>query len=99
MAVTSENYQHAIEILKDRFGKKQYIINAHMQELLKLNNSPNETGPQLRSIFDNLNVHVRGLEAMGITSERYGSLLIPVVMSRMPSEITLQVARKIEGDE
>jgi len=55
--------------------------------------------PQLRSIFGNLNAHVRGSEAMGSTSERYGSLLTPVVMSRMPLEITLQVARKIEEDE
>ena len=99
LAITGENYQNAIETLKYRFGKKQFVVNAHMQELLKLNNAPNESVPQLRSIFDNLNVHVRGLEALGITSERYGSLLIPVVMSRMPSEIIRQVARKMNLDE
>ena len=45
--ITGENYDHAIETLKDHFRKKQFIINAHMQELLKLNNSPNETVTQL----------------------------------------------------
>ena len=29
-----------------------------------------------------------------MSSEKYGSLLIPVIISRMPSEISLQVARK-----
>ena len=99
LAITGENYQHAVETLKDRFDKKQFVVNAHMQELLKLNNTPNETVPQLTSIYDNLNAHVRGLEALGITSERYGSLLIHVAMLRMPSEIMQQVARQMDGDE
>ena len=84
LAITGENYQHAIETLKDRFGQKQYVVNVHMQQLLKLNNVPNETVRKLRSIFKNLNIHLWGLEALSITSERYDSLLIPVVMSRIP---------------
>ena len=28
-------------------------------------------------------------------AERYGSLLIPIIMDRMPKEITTQIARKI----
>ena len=99
LAITGKNYENAIETLKDRFGKKQFVVNAHMQELLTLNNAPNELVPQLRSIFDNLNIHVGGLEALGITLERYGSLLIPAVMSRMPLESTRQVARKMDRDE
>ena len=43
---------------------------------------------------DNLNVHVNGLEVMGIISERYGSLLIPALMLRMPPEITLTSCTK-----
>ena len=99
LEITGKKYQNAIETLKDRFGKKQFVVNAHMQELLTVNNTPNESVPQLRSIFDNLNMHIRGLEALGITLERYGSLLIPIVMSRMHLEITQQVARKMDGDE
>ena len=97
--LTEENYEQAIDTLKSRFGKSQQIISAHMQEILKLNTNPNETVTQLRTILDKINVHVRGLEALGITSERYGSLLIPLIMSRMPTEITLQVTRKVEEDQ
>ena len=89
--LTKDNYEQAIDTLKSRFRKYQQIISAHMQEILKLNTYPNETVTQLRTILDKINIHVRGLEALGITSERYGSLLIPLIMSHMPNEITLQV--------
>ncbi len=35
---------------------------------------------------------------MGMSPESYGSLLVPIIMSRMPREITLQVARKTTKD-
>ena len=91
---SEQNYQHAIDILKSRFGNKQQIVSAHMQALLKLQNCPNESVEQLRKIYDNINVLVRGLESLGNPMEHYGSLLIPIIMSRMPEEITIQVARK-----
>lgn len=93
--LTEQNYKHAVEILKTRFGNKQHIINEHMAALLKLQDYPNQKVSQIRYIFDNINVHVRGLETLGMPSENYGSLLIPIIMSRMPKEITTQVARKI----
>ena len=39
-------------------------------------------------------VHVRGLECLGVSSEKYGSLLVPVIISRMPEEIAIKVTRK-----
>ena len=39
-------------------------------------------------------VHVRGLEALGVRSEQYGSLLIPVIMTKFPTEISLRIARE-----
>ena len=95
LQLSEENYENAIEILKQRFGNKQQIISSHMQALLKLQGYPNEKVSQLRFIYDKINIHVRGLETLGVSAERYGSLLIPIIMSRMPSEITIQVARKI----
>jgi len=37
----------------------------------------------LRFVYDRINVHVHGLH-LGVGSDQYGSLLIPVVMSKMP---------------
>ena len=38
--------------------------------------------------------HVRGLEALGVTSAQYGSLLIPVIMTKFLSDIRLRIARE-----
>ena len=35
---------------------------------------------------------VRGLESLGVSSNQYGSLLISVIMSKLPHEIRVQVA-------
>ena len=37
--------------------------------------------------------YVRGLEALGISASQNGSFLIPVIMSKLSSEVRLQVAR------
>ena len=94
LELTEQNYLNAVEILKSRFGNKQQIISMHMQALLGLQNCPNENAKQLRFIYDSINVHVRGLEALGMSSASYGILLVPIIMARMPREITLHVARK-----
>ena len=93
------NYENVIDVLKSRFGKRQHIVTAHMQALLKLQNHPNANTQQLRSIYDKINVNVRGLQALGMPAENYGNLLIPIIMARMPREITMQVARKTATDE
>ena len=98
LQIIEENYKKAMDILNDRYGKPQRIISAHMQALLKLQTYQNDKTSDLRAIYDKIMVNIRGLESLGISSEKYGSLLIPVIMSRMPSDITLQVARKTSED-
>ena len=39
-------------------------------------------------------VHVRGLETLGVTSEQYGSLLIPVIMTKFSSDIHLRISQE-----
>ena len=48
---------------------------------------------QLRFLYDKISVNIRGLEALGVKSEQYGSLLIPIIMAKLPDEIRIQVAR------
>ena len=49
-------------------------------------------------IYDHFNVHVRSLEALGVTSEHNGSLLTPIIMSRIPENLSLQVARQVSKE-
>ena len=98
LTLSDANYDSAIDLLKERFGKSQAIITAHMEELLKVPNCTSDRSYSLRSVYDKIIIHVRGLESLEVTSDQYGSLLIPIILSKFPSEIRLRVARE-SGDD
>ena len=93
--ISQENYPKAMKMLKERFGNPQTIIGTHMKALVSLEGHPNMKTSELRALFDNINVHIRGLESLGISSDQYGCLLVPVILKRMPEDINLQVARNV----
>ena len=98
LTLSAANYDAAIDLLVKRFGKPQAIITAHMEELLKVPNCTGDRSSSLRSVYDKIIVQVRGLESLDVTSDQYGSLLIPVIMFKFPSDIRLRVARESDGD-
>ena len=93
LTLSESNYQAAVEILHERFGKTQQIISADVDELLRLPTCTWDKPGQLRIIYDKIKINVRGLESLGVKAEQYGSFLIPVIMSRLPAEVRLHVAR------
>ena len=92
LALSSDNYDSAVEILERRFGKTQQIISAHLEEILKLQPCLTDRPSSLRFLYDKLSVHVRGLSSLGVSSQEYGSRLIPIIMSKLPNEIWLEIA-------
>ena len=92
------HYQSAVEILHQRFGKPQQIISTHMDELLKIPACTSDKASQLRFVYDKISIDVRGLEALGVNSSQYGSLLIPVIMAKLPQEVRVQVASNTAED-
>ena len=93
LTLTEANYNAAVKLLQERFGRPQQIISAHMDQLLKVSPCSSDRPASLRYVYDQICVHSRGLASLGVTSHQYGSLLIPVIMSKLPSEIRLQIAR------
>ena len=67
-----------------------------MDELIKIGGYlrviSNERTHSLRFVFDKINAHVRGLATLGVGSEQYNSILIPIAMSKPPNEIRLRIA-------
>ena len=83
LTLTSGNYASAVELLKERFGKPQLIISVHIDEILKIQVSTDGRLSSLRYLYDKISVNVRGLASLGISSDQYGSILIPIVMSKL----------------
>ena len=52
----------------------------------------------LRYVYDKINVNIRGLSAMGITATQYGSLLIPIIMTKLTPELRLCIARESRNE-
>jgi len=98
LTLTEANYDSAIELLQKRFGRPKQIVASHMDELIKIPVCTNDRPQSLRSVYDQITVHIRGLAALEITSEQYGSLLMPMIMSKLPSDIRLQVARELTDE-
>lgn len=100
LPLTDANYNAAIELLKNRFGNKQVIISSHMDGLLKLTPLGNTSDVRkLRQTYDEIEAHVRGLQALEVPTESYGSFLVPVLMTKIPEDIRLLVGREMKDGE
>ena len=99
LPLTSANYKGALEILQNRFAQKQVIINAHMDTLLNLEPARSMGNIKaVRKVVDSVETNVRGLKALGIDSKQYGTLLVSILMDKLPEEIRLIISRKYKDN-
>ncbi|GBO27669.1 hypothetical protein AVEN_273866-1 [Araneus ventricosus] len=94
-SISDENYDSVVEILKNRFGRRDIIIHAHMNKLLNL--APvhrSDDIVKLRHLYDTLEIQVRSLKSLDVKPEAYSPMLISVLL---PPEITLEFNRR-NGD-
>ena len=64
-----------------------------MEELIKLPSCTIEKPSSMRFVYDKVTVHIREFAALGIKSDHYGGLLVPIVMTRLPPELRLRFIR------
>jgi len=98
LQLSDTNYDTAVSLFQERFGDPQTIISAHMDELVKLLEGTTDRQQPLRILFDKLTVHTRSLASLGKKMEEYGSLLIPIIMPKLPNEVHLRIARDSKGE-
>ena len=95
----NENYKHALDLLSERYGKPQLIISSHMNQILKVNKvTAGHKAKKLRNLYDKIESHVRSLITVGVQSDHYGPLLIPIVLDKLPDDIKLIISRKLGSD-
>ena len=92
LPMTSDNYIKATELLKERFGQKKVLINAHMESLINIPSPTNNT-TNLREFYDTCESNIRGLEALDVKADSYGNLLIPILLKKIPEELTRLIFR------
>ncbi|XP_065654791.1 uncharacterized protein LOC136081405 [Hydra vulgaris] len=98
LALTNSNFDVAMNLLKERYNNKQLLISAHMTSLLSLDKVIDiRDVSKLRKTYDNLEIQIRSLENLDITSSMYGPLLVPILMQKLPEELNLIISRQFQG--
>ncbi|GFW72419.1 reverse transcriptase domain-containing protein [Trichonephila clavipes] len=97
-ALSDDNYDNALILLKEIFGREGIVVNAHMSKLLNLypvKDSNNVIG--LRKLYDICKIQIRSLESLNVTSGMYGHLLQPILLKLLPEDLVLDFNRKQLG--
>jgi len=97
--VTDANFTTAWDILKQRFGRKSVIIRAHIKHLLNLPQIIELNINKLRKFLTSVEVNVRGLASLGVTTDAYSIFLIQIILYRLPEEINRSWFRHDSNDD
>ena len=82
-ALTADNYEAAVALLKKRFGKKNTIQRAHIDELMKVASVYNERDTsRLRALYDGVETHYRGLTAIGDDEMTHASIVVLSILDK-----------------
>ncbi|KYN27907.1 hypothetical protein ALC57_02682 [Trachymyrmex cornetzi] len=85
----AENYDKAIDRLRDRYGKSDLLIEVYVRELLKLVLNTVKVGSKISmaSLYDKLETQLRALESLNVTTEMCAAMLYPLVESALPEDL------------
>ncbi|XP_070382504.1 uncharacterized protein [Dermacentor albipictus] len=88
--VTGANYTTVIELLKERFGRRDVLIQEHLTQLLELPPVQNEKEHiGLRRPYDHLQRNIAGLTALGVKTDSYGALLSSALLRMLPTDLVV----------
>ena len=87
--LTGVNYEHSVILLQQRYGQPHKLVNAHMNALLEMHNPMNSSSA----------LHTRSLSSLGKSRETYGSLLVPIILNKLPADVRVNLARQHGSDE
>ena len=99
LPLTSANYDSAWGLLEKQFGDKQRLIANFMNKLVKISSvAESRDVARLRGFLGQVEVIIRGLQSLSVAESTFGSLLIPILLEKLPEDIKLQVTRLISSE-
>ena len=93
-SLTEVDYDEAVALLRKRYERPDVMRIAHINELINLAHVFNDKNVQrLRSLHDEIETHFRAMEAQGVDKQSYSSVVVPMVMSKIPKSIRYNMIR------
>ena len=89
LKITGKKYETSVNLLKERYNK-QLVVSSHITNLLDLRQlTMSDNVNDLRKIYDTVETQVRSLGNLDFESQMYKLLLIPVLLLKLSSELSL----------
>ncbi|KRZ72377.1 hypothetical protein T10_4990 [Trichinella papuae] len=98
LSLTAANYFAAIEILKNRFGRKDVVIQNHIRKLLEVEPCVKPSAENLQHLHDHLNLHVRALGALGKDLTSSQLTVAEVMMELFKLKLPIEIRKKWEEE-
>ena len=94
--ITSNNYDVAIQLLTERYGKKHLMVAAHYSQLRDI---PQSTGhySKLRITLDCVEKHLRSLESLG--EDVNNNMIVSMVKSKLPKYVIARLEEYKDDDD
>ena len=93
-ALTDADYDSAVDLLTKRFARPSVIRHAHINEMANLSPVFNEQSVgRLHHFHDQIEAHYRGLEALGVDKQFYSSIVVPLLMTKLPDSVRMNMIR------
>ena len=86
--LSKENYKVAKDLLKERFGDQQTVINSHYSEMMNLTSASNNI-KSLRSLYDQIEQNLRSFDAL--KQDINQDIFISMVTSKLPRDVLIQL--------
>ena len=97
--VSGDGYNASVEILRERFEQNEVRRDNLMKKLSNLPAISNGNDVQsLRNMTDHLSAHTRALSTLGVSSESFSTMLLPVVVAKIPETWRVEWARQSQKD-
>ncbi|KRZ75294.1 Gypsy retrotransposon integrase-like protein 1 [Trichinella papuae] len=95
LTLNAVNYETALTILNEKFGDPQLLIEEHLKSLQNLPVITNQWDSKRLEIFVNdMEINMRGLETLKTPPVVYQAVLMPLILSRLPREISVEWKRQ-----
>ena len=93
--ILAENYEDALNALKERYDNQRLVITKHLRIICELPMA--NTDAQLRSLVDTFQKSLRALSAQGLPTDQWDALLLYIISTRLSQGIRRQWEITIEN--
>ena len=99
LSLSSSNYNHALQLLQERYGNTQVLINAYMNKFVTIPPVKNDRDVRgLRKLYDEVKTNVRNLRTLNVDTSPKGSLLVPLPNENLSLDLRLRLSRNFENE-